>query len=239
MVLLPCKNPALHQPFSCPDASPGGREPAVFLCPYLCYHESILTGAFICLIPATAIIFLAPMSAYDQVRNLPGVDLFSPLCHSHITHRSQYLEEDPRTNRIDDSLQLFTAICQNKLLAKAALVLMLNKVCSAFISPWSSVSLTERAAGGSPEEEAGSWHQSQKIVRPALRANYSSLQVFAYARGLYSISSYGDRPNTYEEVSEYFRAHFIQTHRRKDVSHRVLYTVSMLTNSVPCWPFLT
>ena len=40
----------------------------------------------------------------------------------------QYLEEDPRVNRIDDSLQLFTAICQNKLLSKAALVLMLNKV---------------------------------------------------------------------------------------------------------------
>jgi len=38
------------------------------------------------------------------------------------------------------------------------------------------------------------------------------------------ISSYGDRPNTYEEVSEYFRAHFIQTHRRKDVSNRVLFT---------------
>lgn len=30
-------------------------------------------------------------------------------------------------NRIDDSLQLFTAICQNKLLAKSALILMLNK----------------------------------------------------------------------------------------------------------------
>ena len=39
----------------------------------------------------------------------------------------QYLEEDPRTNRIDDSLQLFTAICSNKLLSNAALVLMLNK----------------------------------------------------------------------------------------------------------------
>ena len=42
---------------------------------------------------------------------------------------AQYLEEDPRTNRIDDSLQLFTAVCSNKLLANAALVLMLNKVC--------------------------------------------------------------------------------------------------------------
>lgn len=54
---------------------------------------------------ARAIIFLAPISAFDQ-----------------------YLEEDPKTNRIDDSLQLFTQIVSNKLLAKAALVLMLNKV---------------------------------------------------------------------------------------------------------------
>lgn len=108
---------------------------------------------------ATAVIFLAPMSAFDQ-----------------------YLEEDPRTNRIDDSLQLFTAVCQNKLLAKAALVLMLNKA---------------------------------DLLRKKLE---SGIRVRKY------ISSYGDRPNTYEEVSEYFRAHFIQTHRRKDVSHRVLYT---------------
>ena len=47
---------------------------------------------------------------------------------SHAPSIPQYLEEDPRTNRIDDSLQLWTAICQNKLLAKAALILMLNKV---------------------------------------------------------------------------------------------------------------
>ena len=43
-------------------------------------------------------------------------------------HSEQYLEEDPRTNRIDDSLQLFTSICSNKLLKKASVVLMLNKV---------------------------------------------------------------------------------------------------------------
>ncbi|KAI0070421.1 G-protein alpha subunit [Panus rudis PR-1116 ss-1] len=53
---------------------------------------------------ANAIIFLAPVSAYDQ-----------------------YLEEDPRTNRIDDSLQLFTEICSNALLKKVHLVLFLNK----------------------------------------------------------------------------------------------------------------
>lgn len=46
----------------------------------------------------------------------------------------QYLEEDPRTNRIDDSLQLFTAICSNKLLKNTHLVLMLNKVFARFQS---------------------------------------------------------------------------------------------------------
>ena len=76
------------------------------------------------------------MSAFDQVRVCPATlsQLFPR--DDRRTHTSrcvrvrvvQYLDEDPRTNRIDDSLQLFTAICQNKLLAKAALVLMLNKV---------------------------------------------------------------------------------------------------------------
>ncbi len=44
----------------------------------------------------------------------------------------QYLEEDPRINRIDDSLQLFTQICSNKLLKSTHLVLMLNKVLCMF-----------------------------------------------------------------------------------------------------------
>ncbi|PCH35936.1 G-protein alpha subunit [Wolfiporia cocos MD-104 SS10] len=107
---------------------------------------------------ATAVIFLAPISAFDQ-----------------------YLEEDARTNRIDDSLQLFTSICTNKLLQKAALVLMLNKT---------------------------------DLLKQKLAAG---IKVRRY------ISSYGDRPNTYEEVSEYFRAHFMQVHRRKDVHRRPLY----------------
>ncbi|KAH9923106.1 guanine nucleotide binding protein, alpha subunit [Amylocystis lapponica] len=86
----------------------------------------------------------------------------------------QYLEEDPRTNRIDDSLQLFTTICSNKLLQKATLVLT-------------------------------------DLLKKKIQAG---VKVRKY------ISSFGDRPNTYEEVSEYFRAHFIQAHKRKDVSHR-------------------
>ncbi|EJD06518.1 guanine nucleotide binding protein alpha subunit [Fomitiporia mediterranea MF3/22] len=53
---------------------------------------------------ANAIIFLAPVSAFDQ-----------------------YLEEEPKTNRINDSLQLFTMICSNELLKKVHLVLFLNK----------------------------------------------------------------------------------------------------------------
>jgi hypothetical protein len=40
-----------------------------------------------------------------------------------------------------------------------------------------------------------------------------------------SITSYGDRENTWEEVSEYFRCHFIQVQKRKDSSKRALYVV--------------
>ncbi|KAG6919341.1 hypothetical protein DXG01_006887 [Tephrocybe rancida] len=54
---------------------------------------------------ATAILFLAPISAFDQ-----------------------QLAEDAGTNRLEDSLQLFTAICSSKILEKAGLILLLNKV---------------------------------------------------------------------------------------------------------------
>ncbi|KZP22348.1 G-alpha-domain-containing protein [Athelia psychrophila] len=107
---------------------------------------------------ATAIIFLAPISAFDQ-----------------------YLDEDSRTNRIDDSLQLFTAICSNKLLKNAHLVLLLNKA---------------------------------DLLKRKLEAG---IKIRKY------ITSYGDRRNTYEEASEYFRAHFIQIHRKKDAWQRALY----------------
>ncbi|OBZ71036.1 Guanine nucleotide-binding protein alpha-4 subunit [Grifola frondosa] len=70
------------------------------------------------------------------------------------------------------------------------------------ISAFDSVGLTEAEAAGRD--------QSSQIVRAA-------------GAMLAGISSYGDRPNSYEEVSEYFRAHFIQVHKRKDVSHRPLY----------------
>ncbi|KAJ7201405.1 guanine nucleotide binding protein, alpha subunit [Mycena pura] len=52
-----------------------------------------------------AIIFLAPISAFDQV-----------------------LTEDPTVNRLADSYQLWTTIVSNKLLQKTNLILFLNKV---------------------------------------------------------------------------------------------------------------
>ncbi|KAI5120532.1 hypothetical protein M0805_004540 [Coniferiporia weirii] len=51
-----------------------------------------------------AIIFLAPISCFDE-----------------------RLLEDVRVNRLDDSLQLWKFVCSNKLLARAELVLFLNK----------------------------------------------------------------------------------------------------------------
>jgi guanine nucleotide-binding protein subunit alpha len=51
-----------------------------------------------------AIIFLAPISAFDQV-----------------------LTEDLQVNRLEDSVLLWKGLCQNKLLAKVDLVLFLNK----------------------------------------------------------------------------------------------------------------
>ncbi|KAG2136532.1 guanine nucleotide binding protein, alpha subunit [Suillus bovinus] len=52
-----------------------------------------------------AIIFLAPISAFDQV-----------------------LAEDPEVNRLEDSLQLWKSVVSNKLLAHVSIILFLNKV---------------------------------------------------------------------------------------------------------------
>ncbi|PPQ76450.1 hypothetical protein CVT26_012962 [Gymnopilus dilepis] len=108
---------------------------------------------------ANAIIFVAPVSAFDQ-----------------------YLEEDPRVNRIDDSLQLFTQVCSNALLKSVHLVLFLNKT---------------------------------DLLRAKLD---KGLKVRKY------ITSFGERSNDYETVVQYFRAHFLQVHRRNNENRRVLYT---------------
>ena len=73
---------------------------------------------------ANAIIFVAPISAFDQV--CFALPLFSHVLLISRFIFPQYLEEDPRTNRIDDSLQLFTQICSNALLKNVHLVLFLS-----------------------------------------------------------------------------------------------------------------
>ena len=109
---------------------------------------------------ANAIIFLAPISAFDQ-----------------------YLEEDYKVNRIDDSLQMFTSICSNPLLKNVHLVLFLNKI---------------------------------DILHQKLAAG---IKVKKF------ITSFGNRPNEYDEVTAYFRAHFVQSHRKNNVDQRrALYT---------------
>ncbi|KAJ3503392.1 hypothetical protein NLJ89_g8458 [Agrocybe chaxingu] len=50
------------------------------------------------------IIFLSPVSVFDQ-----------------------RLEEDPKVNRLEDSIILWTSICSSKLLSKTQLILFLNK----------------------------------------------------------------------------------------------------------------
>ncbi|KAG6828891.1 hypothetical protein H0H92_006397 [Tricholoma furcatifolium] len=148
---------------------------------------------------ATAIIFLAPISAFDQ-----------------------YLEEDPKTNRIDDSLQLFNAICSNKLLVKAHLVLLLNKA--------GAIRYRSHRERGSPQKEAGFWDQSPKIVsKHALVLMHGSLDLLGF---IPSITSYGERPNVYENVSEYFRSHFMQVHRRKDIAKRSLFVDIKATQGI-------
>lgn len=68
--------------------------------------------------------FLSRQSAHLIRCVRSGIQLLS---HVDAPYFGQYLEEDPRTNRIDDSLQLFTAICSNQLLKNIHLVLFLSR----------------------------------------------------------------------------------------------------------------
>lgn len=43
---------------------------------------------------------------------------------------------------------------------------------------------------------------------------------------LFSITSYADRSNVFETAAGYFKSHFLQAHKKKDVSGRVLWMVS-------------
>jgi guanine nucleotide-binding protein alpha-1 subunit len=66
------------------------------------FHSTCLTS---CFLSVMAIIFLAPISAFDQC-----------------------LEEDPKVNLLEDSMLLWREICRNELLMNVNLILLLNKV---------------------------------------------------------------------------------------------------------------
>ena len=57
------------------------------------------------ILPRSAILFLAPLSGFDQV-----------------------LAEDETVNRLEDSVLLWKSICANPLLGKTNLILFLNKI---------------------------------------------------------------------------------------------------------------
>ena len=145
---------------------------------------------------ANAIIFVAPISAFDQ-----------------------YLEEDPRINRIDDSLQLFTQICANSLLKKVHLVLFLSNCC---LYRSGAYALTRVL----PQIKQTSCGQSSLKDRKSTSSAYIHIPVswIVHRRLFRSILSFGQRQNEYEVVVQYFRAHFLQVHRRNNENRRVLYT---------------
>lgn len=116
---------------------------------------------------ATAIIFLGKPSWYlhtmcsDQyfLGQRPSAPLikfvpYSSLARHHPDVVQQQLEEDTRTNRIEDSLQLFTNICSSQLLKKASLILLLNKVHP---SGYSFIICFSSRVGWSTTEEATKW----------------------------------------------------------------------------------
>lgn len=78
---------------------------------------------------ATAIIFLAPISAFDEVCRLPYI------CFSVYWQAlpSQYLEEAPDVNRVLDSLQIWHEVIINPLLYNVSLILFLNSESTIFM----------------------------------------------------------------------------------------------------------
>jgi hypothetical protein len=68
-----------------------------------------------------AIIFLAPISVFDQV--LAEVR-YPPLA---VLPDTYYLLQDARVNRLEDSLLLWKSLVENKLLVNVNIILFLNK----------------------------------------------------------------------------------------------------------------
>lgn len=72
------------------------------------------------------------------------------------------------------------------------------------------------------------------LASSALNSNHYYLPYQRSYSALRSITSYGNRANDFKSVVDYFRAHFLQVHRKNNEKKRVLY--SHLTNAVVCSP---
>lgn len=78
------------------------------------------------------------------------------------------------------------------------------------------------------------WPVACGLASSALNSNYHYLPYQHSYPLSRSITSYGNRPNDFKSVVDYFRAHFLQVHRKNNEKKRVLY--SHLTNAVVCLP---
>ncbi len=79
-----------------------------------------------------AIIFLAPISAFDQqlaeVRTRPRLcSVCAPCVTVCGSETKSVREQDPRVNRLEDSFQLWKSVIESRLLAHVNIVLFLNK----------------------------------------------------------------------------------------------------------------
>lgn len=79
-----------------------------------------------------------------------------------------------------------------------------------------------------PSAEIEEREKGPKIVCSLIPENMRRLFLIELVLRIFSIPSFGDRPNTYEVVAEYFRRHFCQVHRRHDTMRRALFVVRLL-----------
>lgn len=127
-------------------------------------------------------------------------------------------------NRINDSLQLFTMICSNELLKRVHLVLFLSMCIRSFVETRFADHLGVCLPYASQTKRIS---YNRNLMPKCLSSDSMCSASFICSLLIYlfrSIPSYGDRPNTYDSVVEYFRTHFVQVHRRNNEEHRVLYT---------------
>lgn len=140
-------------------------------------------------------------------------------------------------NRIHDSLQLWSSICSNRLLKRATLILLLNKarlfpcfrlLCGVVATRLTAYVNRPTYCGKSSRPGSKSASCTSSFLRPT-RVLLALGAASAHTR-VRSITSYAERPNTYEEVATYFKAHFEHAHKRNDDARRRLFAVRFL----PC-----